>query len=72
MKIKDFPQKLRLPDKTPVCQKRGWTIVENHRPYQIIDPIFELLMQKKISGHIIKFLCLFLCNTEKGLVLRFP
>ena len=65
---KEFSQKLKLADKTPVYKKEDSTEVKNYRTVSVlpkVSKIFERLMQKQISEYINQFLSHFLCGYRK-------
>ena len=50
---KKFPQKLKIADITPVCEKDDSTKMKNYRPVSVLpalSKIFERLMQKQITS----------------------
>ena len=64
-----FSDNLKLPDITPVCQKKDLSQDGNYRPVSVlpcVSKIFERVFQKPFSGFIDNFLCPNLCGYRKG------
>ena len=66
---KQFPDKLKLADITPVFKKEDTTQAKNYRPVSVlptVSKIFERLMHNKMTTYIDKHLSTYLCGYRKG------
>ena len=65
---KEFPDKLKCADVTPVFKKGDNTSAENYRPVSVlpvVSKIYERIMQKQINRHIEQYLSPYLCGYRK-------
>ena len=65
----NFPDSMKLADKTPVFKKKDLLKKENSKPLSVlfaILKIFEKLMQKQIVGYMGNFLSPYLCGYRKS------
>lgn len=63
-----FWQNLKLTDAKPVYKKKDSNLVENYMPVSVLPSVskmFDRIIQKQISLHIINFLSRFLCGYRK-------
>ena len=64
----NFPDNMKLVDKTPIFKKKEPLKKQNYRHVSIlsvISKIFEKLMQKQIVGYLYNFLSPYLCSYRK-------
>ena len=64
-----FPDKLKLPDVSPLLKGGDATDVKNYTPVSIPPPvskIFERLIQKQLLTHIDQYLSPYMCGYRKG------
>ena len=69
LRARNFPEKLKLADITPVFKKSNALEEENYMPVSvlpIVSKIFERIMQKQVTLFTQNFLSPFLCGYRKG------